>query len=79
MQYVHAWRAQADGVRANFPGGVGEGVWFDYAPGDQDWGELAAGLNIQLAAVDLLLKAESSVGRSDLQQQAFGLEIRGRF
>jgi uncharacterized protein YhjY with autotransporter beta-barrel domain len=77
--YVHAFEDQPAAFGANFVGGVGPDAIFALASDDSAWAELGIGLDAIRDTWRLTLAAETTVGRSDVENRSYRAEVAFRF
>ncbi|MEO1046256.1 MAG: autotransporter domain-containing protein [Pseudomonadota bacterium] len=77
--YVHDFLDRDGSFGANFVGGSGALAPFAIASDDSDWVEAGVGLNYDVGNVTIGVSAETTVGRSDFQNQSYQGSIRFRF
>lgn len=77
--YVHAFEDQPTAFGANFVGGVGPDAIFALASDDSDWAEVGLGLDAIHDTWRLTVAAETTLGRSDVENQSYRAEVAFRF
>ncbi|MEM1132278.1 MAG: autotransporter domain-containing protein [Pseudomonadota bacterium] len=77
--YVHDFLDRDATFGANFVGGAGGLAPFAIASDDSNWVEGGIGLNYVTDYITIGLSAETTIGRSDFQNQAYSGTIRIRF
>ncbi len=78
--YVHEFdRQRPNIVFANFVGGTGPDARFLLASVDRNWFEVSGGVTYVRGNVEVSLAADSSVGRSDVDNQSYRGAIKFRF
>ncbi|GEM_PF-183242 len=78
--YVHEFDKQRPNVvGANFVGGSGPDARFLLASVDRNWFEISGGVTYAVGNMELSLSADSTVARSDVQNQSYRGSIKLRF
>lgn len=78
--YVHEFdRQRPNLVGANFVGGSGPDARFLLASVDRNWFEVSGGISYTVGNLELSLSADSTVARSDVQNQSYRGSIKLRF
>ncbi|WOE75181.1 autotransporter domain-containing protein [Alterisphingorhabdus coralli] len=77
--YVHDFLDRDATFGANFVGGVGGLAPFAIASDDSNWVEAGVGINYDTGNVTIGVSAETTIGRSDFQNQAYSGSVRIRF
>ncbi len=77
--FVHDFAERNTDFGANFVGGGGSNVLFDLAGQDRNWGEVSGGIAIDVGMVELSASADTTIGRSDFNNQSYRLGARIRF
>lgn len=77
--YVHAFRDQATTFGANLAGGVGPNAIFALGGDDHDWAELGFGVSGVGENYRFTVAAETTVGRSDVENQTYRASVGFRF
>lgn len=77
--YVHAFRDQATTFGANLVGGVGPNAIFALGGDDHDWAELGFGVSGTGENYRFTVAAETTVGRSDVENQTYRASVGFRF
>ena len=78
--YVHEFDQQRPNfVGANFVGGSGPDARFLLASVDRNWFEVSGGITYAIGNIELSLSADSTVARSDVQNQSYRGAIKFRF
>ena len=77
--FVHDFQSTPTTFGANFVGGIGPNALFALGGQDRNWGEISAGLTLAGETVDLSIGADSTVGRSDVSNQAYKGSVKIRF
>lgn len=77
--YVHDFLDRADSFGANFVGGTGALAPFAVASDDNNWAEAGVGLNYDLGNITIGVSAETTIGRTDFQSQAYQGSVSFRF
>ena len=75
---VHDFKDKPEGFGANFVGGVGPDALFALPTDDQTWGEIGAGI-ATTGKVSIGIRAETTVGRSDLNYQSYSGTVAIKF
>ncbi|MEE9433306.1 MAG: autotransporter domain-containing protein [Sphingorhabdus sp.] len=76
---VYEYENSADFVNANFATGVAGFVPFDLASDDRAWGELGAGLTFNAGNISVNVGVDTTIARSDAQNQAYSAGVTFRF
>ncbi|MDP3801048.1 autotransporter domain-containing protein [Brevundimonas sp.] len=77
--YVHAFEDQPAAFGANFVGGVGPDALFALASDDSDWAEVGLGLDAIRDTWRVTVAAETTLGRSDVENRSYRAEVAFRF
>lgn len=77
--YVHAFRDQPTTFGANLAGGVGPNAIFALGGDDHDWAELGFGVSGTGENYRFTVAAETTVGRSDVENQTYRASVGFRF
>lgn len=77
--FVHDFAERNTDFGANFVGGGGGNVLFDLAGQDRNWGEISGGLAVDVGQLELSVSADTTIGRSDFNNQSYRVGARIRF
>lgn len=78
--YVHEFDQQRPNVvGANFVGGSGPDARFLLSSIDRNWFEISGGISYAVGQIELSLAGDTTIGRSDVQNQSYRGAIKFRF
>jgi uncharacterized protein with beta-barrel porin domain len=77
--YVHDFQDRDNSFGAGFAGGSGAFAPFAIASDDSDWAEVGAGLSVTTGNIVLGVSVETTVSRSDFQNQSYQGSIKFKF
>ena len=77
--YVHDFSDRDNNFLANFVGGSGGFAPFALSTDDSDWVEAAVGFDIELTGLVFGFSAETTIGRSDFQNQSYQGSVTFKF
>jgi hypothetical protein len=79
INFVHEFKDQDFAFGANFVGGAGALVPFRLATADRNWGEVGLGFRYNMDNISFDLSVDTTVGRTDAQNQAYRGAVTFRF
>jgi len=79
MNAVYEFENQANFVNANFATGIGGFVPFRLSSQDRSWGELGAGIGYNTGNMVFNVGIDTTVGRSNAQNQVYSAGVTFRF